>query len=98
MNSDATGTSGALMLGKSLSAIAAKTIGIGLLPVSRRYDASAAAPAGLWAASISNSPLATRSHSSRAGQTQSVSPVTIASVGTWLTAIDHRSRIATAMA
>ena len=40
----------------SLSCIAASTMGIGPPPASRRYDASASAPAGLWAASISNSP------------------------------------------
>ena len=49
--------------------MAANTIGSGSLPVSWRYDASAAAPAGLCAASISSSPSrsARRSHSRRAG-------------------------------
>ena len=112
---EAAGASAAIMPFTSLSAIAANTIGICFAPVSCRYDASAAAPAGLWAASISNSPSGlrlagaslrdrpslrrgTRSHSSRAGHSQSVSPVTIASVETWPTSVDHRSRIDTATA
>ncbi len=79
--------------------MAAKTIGSVALPVSCRYDASAAAPAGLCAASISSSPFGgTRSHSSRAGHSHSVRPVTIASVGMWPTSVDQRSRIATATA
>ena len=61
--------------------MAAKTIGSCWLPVSCRYDASAAAPAGLCAASISSSPCrrvrsrrraeGTRSHSRRAGHSHS---------------------------
>ncbi len=111
MNADATGRSGVIIPFKSLSLIAAKTIGSFRLPVSCRYDASAAAPAGLCAASISRSPhrrsspalgsragMGTRSHSRRAGHSHSVRPVTIASVGMWPTIVDHRSRIATATA
>ena len=56
MNAEATGASAAIMFFRSLSAMAANTIGSGSLPVSCRYDASAAAPAGLCAASISSSP------------------------------------------
>ena len=93
MNDRATGASAAIMFVRSLSAMAAKTIGSFWLPVSCRYDASAAAPAGLCAASISSSlrpacgPVGgtrvkgTRSHSSRAGHSHRVRPVTIASVG-----------------
>ncbi len=77
------------MLARSLSRITARTIGRGATPASSTYDASASAPAGLCAASISSSPPVDRSHSSRAGHRASLSPVRTASLPTGRPSLIH---------